>query len=563
MFLIESYRIQCTELVSMTEKRSARDSLIKALRDVCKATAQLEKLDSDRVFTQQVLDAARASYRQFMEGAPSALLLVDKEGNILASNKASETLLGYGPEELVSMEVQQLYDEDASHELRPAFQQVLEDGAETIKGLSLVRKGGQGVFVDTLFIVVTHEDKTFVQVTLQQATERHKVQLGEKRYVQGLELLSRTATALLEASHDENVYRLLGNYIGKLVGDAYVVISSYDQLSKAFFVKAVTGLERHAEIILGLLLRHLVGLSFRISQEEFERYVMSCTPVAVSGGLHGLFVDRLPKDVYNAMEDFFLFGCTYIAGLTSEGEVLGMATILMPKGAKFDHPALVATLMQQASAVLRHRREEDTRPTFEQPESLIEDFQNILTEELPYPLERYTEETEHQEVTESSNEAARDSRREEAESNPRELRYLLGYRKILVVDDEEIVRDVTGGMLNYMGCRVGFAKNGLEAIARYKQAFGAGEPFDAVILDLSLPGGPDATDTVKKLQQIHPGVKVVASTGSPDNPVVGHFKELGFHALLLRPYKSGQLAEALSRVLSERAYSVTCISNPV
>jgi len=294
-----------------------------------------------------------------------------------------------------------------------------------------------------------------------------------------------------------------------------------------------------------------VGISFRISEEEFERYVMTCTPVAVSGGLHGLFVDKLPKDVYSAMEDFFLFGCTYIAGLASEREVFGMATILMPRGARLDHPALVATLMQQASAVLNHRRKEDTERTVDQPESLIAGFQNILAEELPYPLEQYTAETERQALTESTTGRLPDSRAEETEPSYRELRYLLGYRKILVVDDEEIVLDVTGGMLNYMGCRVGYAKNGLEAVARYKKAFDDGEPFDAVILNLSLPGGPNAAETMKKLQQIHAQVKVVASTSSPDNPVVGKLKELGFRAFLLRPYKSAQLAEALNRALSE------------
>lgn len=90
-------------------------------------------------------------------------------------------------------------------------------------------------------------------------------------------------------------------------------------------------------------------------------------------------------------------------------------------------------------------------------------------------------------------------------------------------------------------------------IARYKKALGAGEPFDGVILDLSLPGGPNAADTMKKLQQIHAQVKVVASTSSLDNPVSGEFKELGFRAFLLRPYKSAQLAEALSRALNESA----------
>jgi PAS domain S-box-containing protein len=538
----------------MTDKRNARHMLIKTLRDVCKATVQLEKLDNDRAFMQRTLDEARASYRQVMEEAPSALFLVDPDGTILASNKASETLLGYRPEELLTMNIQRLYHQETSHEFAPAFQQVLEDGAGTIKGLSAVRKDGKGVFVDTSFIVVTYEDKTFVQVMLNQVTERYKVQLGEKRYVQGLELLSRTATGLLEMSHDKEIYRLLGSYIGKLIGDAYVIISSLDQQSKAFFVQAVTGPERHAEIILGVLLRHLVGVSFRISQDEYERYVTSCTPVAVSGGLYGLFVDKLPKDVYSAMEDFFLFGCTYVAGLTSAGEVVGMVVILMPKGAKLDHPALVATLMQQASAVLKHRKEDDSLQPLEQPAPLIEGFHRVVAEELPYPLEQYTAGTEHQTLSESTGEVVRNFKRGEAEPNyGEELRHLLGYRKILVVDGEEMVRDVTGGMLNYMGCRVGFAKNGLEALARYRKALDAGEPFDAVILDLSLPGGPDAIETMKKLQQIHPGVRVVASTGDSGNPVMGQLKELGFRALVLRPYRSAQLGQALSKVLSESA----------
>ncbi len=373
----------------MTEEKSARDLLISTLRNFCKAASKLEKLNGERMLIQQALDAAKESYHRLMEEAPFAILLVDRQGDIFASNKASETLLACGPEKLATMNLQQLYEEP-SQDFSSAFRQILEDGEGSIRGLTLSQRGGQATIIDSFFSVVTHEEKTFVQVTLKQAIEGNQVRLGEKRYVQGLELLSRTATGLLEASRDENIYRLLGNYIGKLVGDGYVVISSFDQASEAFFVKDITGPERHAEIILGLLLRHLLGTSFRISNDEFERYVLTCTPVAVSGGLHGLFVDRLPMDVYNAMEDFFLFGSTYIAGLVSEGEVFGMATILMPKAAKLDHPALVATLMQQASAVLKYRREDTVEPHPGQPEPLLEGFHHILAEELPYPLEPYT-----------------------------------------------------------------------------------------------------------------------------------------------------------------------------
>jgi len=533
----------------MTTRGSTGDSLITTLRDVCKATAQLEKLDSDRIIAQQSLERARALYDQLMGETPSALLLLDQEGRILASNHQSETLLGFRQQELVSMNVQQLYHEDMSHEFGPAFQQVLREGSGAIQGLSSVGKGSQGVLVDSLFTVVTYEDKTFVQVTLKPATERYKLQLAEKRYLQGLELLSRTATGLLEASHDDHVYRLLGNYINKLVGDAYVIVSSFDEKLKLFVVKDIAGPARNAEIILGLFLRHLLGTSFPLTEEESKRYVMSCTPVPVPRGLHGLFEGRLPKDVYSAMEEFFLFGSTYIAGLTSDREVFGMATILMFRGAKLDHPALVATLMQQASAVFKHRSR-GAGPTPERMLPPTEGFHQIAPEELPYSLMPYLEEEGNSTSRKSKIEPAGTSSPEDAQPEDREVRHILTANKVLVVGDEELVRDVTGGMLSYMGCEVGYARSGLEAVARYKSALDIGAPFDAVILDLSLPGSPDAAETLQKLKQIHAGVRIVVSTVNANSPAFRQFTQSDFHALVVRPYRSAELAEALRKALS-------------
>jgi PAS domain S-box-containing protein len=535
----------------MTDDSSTRDLLIKALRDICRASVQLEKLDNDRRFTQQVLDGARESYGQLMEEASSPLLLVDPEGNVLSSNKASEILLGYMGEELQHMRVEDLYHDDITHEFGPAFQQILEDGAGTIKDLSAFRKDGQGILVDTLFIVVTHEDRTLVQVTLKEAGERHKRQLEEGRYLEGLELLSRTATGLLEVSPGESIYKRLGNYVGSLVGDAYVIVSSFDKRLGTFSVEAVFGTERRAEIFLGVLLRHLVGVSFRISKEEFGRYVMTCAPASVSGGLQGLFLDKLPKDVYDAMQDFFLFGCTYVAGLTSGGEVFGMAAILMPKGVKLEHPQLVATLMEQGSIVLKHQNREESQPLPRQPEPLIQEFEgalaeSILAEELPYPVRHYPTD-QYPSTQEATNVPAEGA----AQPDYRELRYLLGYKKILVVDEEERVRDVTGGLLAYMGCKVGFAKNGVEAVTHYRKAFDNGEPFEAVILDTSLRGDLGVEETLERLRQIHPRVKVVASISMPDDPIMVQFKELGFRAVVSKPYRSSQLGEVLKKVLNE------------
>ena len=540
------------DLVSpMTEDSNKRELLIKALRDICRASVQLEKLDNDRRFTQQVLDGARESYRRLMEEASSAMLLVDPQGNILSHNKASEILLGYMGAELQHMNVRDLYHEDTTHEFEPAFKNVLEEGSGTVKNLSAFRKDGQGILVDTLFIVVAHEDRTLVQVTVKEATERDKARGGEKRYLDGLELLSRTATGLLDASPDESIYKRLGGYVGSLVGEAYVIVSSFDKVSNAFSVESVSGPERRAEILLGVLLRHLVGVSFLISTEELDRYVTSCTPVSVSGGLHGLLLDKLPKDVYDAMQDFFLFGCTYVAGLASAGEVSGMVMILMPKGAKLEHPQLVATLMEQGSVILKHRHRDETHPTLRRPEPLLQEFDNALTEsimaeELPYPVQRHAAD-----MYPSEQPAVAADMESTTEPDYRELRHLLGYKKVLVVDDEERVRDVAGGLLAYMGCKVGFAKNGLEAVAQYQKAFEHGEVFEAVILDTSLPGDLSVEETAEKLRRINPRAKLVASVSAPDDPIAKRFSELGFRAVVSKPYRGSQLGDVLRKVLHE------------
>jgi len=139
---------------------------------------------------------------------------------------------------------------------------------------------------------------------------------------------------------------------------------------------------------------------------------------------------------------------------------------------------LVATLIEQASLILKLRTEEHAESGTSHPETLIEDFQSVLLEELPLPLEHNEfskqEEGSEQRTVEGPvkpllkeaapqavNETATESQKEpEPEPDYRHLRHLLGYKKILVIDGEEMIRDVTGGLLSYMGCRVGFAKDG-------------------------------------------------------------------------------------------------------
>jgi len=126
---------------------------------------------------------------------------------------------------------------------------------------------------------------------------------------------------------------------------------------------------------------------------------------------------------------------------------------------------------------------------------------------------------------------------------------IVGEGKILVVDDEEMVRDVTGNMLKLIGYKVGFARDGAEAIKVYKKAKKSGQPFDAIILDLTIPGAMGGTEAIKKLIEIDPQVKAIVSSGYSNDPVMANFSQYGFSGFLIKPYKIQELSEILQEVI--------------
>lgn len=127
---------------------------------------------------------------------------------------------------------------------------------------------------------------------------------------------------------------------------------------------------------------------------------------------------------------------------------------------------------------------------------------------------------------------------------------ITGKGRILVVDDEEIVRDVAGEMLRTMGYEVDSASDGIEAIKRYMQARQSAKPFHAVIMDLTMPGGMGGKETMEKLREIDPEVKTIVSSGYSQDEVMANFRDFGFIGVVGKPYKPSELGKALQQILT-------------
>ncbi len=120
--------------------------------------------------------------------------------------------------------------------------------------------------------------------------------------------------------------------------------------------------------------------------------------------------------------------------------------------------------------------------------------------------------------------------------------------RILLMDDEETVRDAAGIVLNYLGYDVEYAKDGREAIDLYRTAKEKGWPFSAVILDLYVPGGMEGKEAMRELLAIDPYIMAILSSKYSDDPVVSEFGKYGFFGVVDVPYDFEKMEKILSKL---------------
>lgn len=126
-----------------------------------------------------------------------------------------------------------------------------------------------------------------------------------------------------------------------------------------------------------------------------------------------------------------------------------------------------------------------------------------------------------------------------------------GSGRVLLMDDKHEVLEAVGEMLCHIGYEVDFAKDGIEALRKYKSARQSGKPFDSVIMDLTIPGGMGGEEALRKLLVIDPNVKAIVSSGYSSDPIMATYEKYGFKAVLPKPYELKKLSTVLSSVMLE------------
>ncbi|MBI5017093.1 MAG: PAS domain S-box protein [Deltaproteobacteria bacterium] len=136
---------------------------------------------------------------------------------------------------------------------------------------------------------------------------------------------------------------------------------------------------------------------------------------------------------------------------------------------------------------------------------------------------------------------------------PAEPQSLGGEGKLLLMDDEEFIRDAASDILGELGFQVAVASDGREAIELFQREKEAGAPFDAVIMDLTVPGGMGGREAMQELLALDPSARGIVSSGYSNDPVMANFRDYGFANVVAKPYTVSTLVAVLRQVIGEPA----------
>ena len=120
-------------------------------------------------------------------------------------------------------------------------------------------------------------------------------------------------------------------------------------------------------------------------------------------------------------------------------------------------------------------------------------------------------------------------------------------QRVLVMDDEAAIRELTSQLLTTLGYEVTAVPDGLEAVKTYERALRRGEHFQAVILDATIRGGMGGLATIERLRTLDPQVTAIICSGYSDQAALSQFFDYGFRGALPKPFTRRELAEALQR----------------
>ncbi|MCK4839866.1 MAG: PAS domain S-box protein [Desulfobulbaceae bacterium] len=502
------------------------------------------------VQAENALQQNEEKYRKLVTAANDAIFLIDTEtGLILEVNKKGEELLGWPAEDIIGRHHSQLHSAEQNLFEGKDFADNQKDGTVSAVNMTICHKDGHTIPVEISSSLIELDNKKVMISIFRDITERKKME-EELQKAQKLESIGILAGGI---AHDFN--NLLTAFIGNVsLAKTHTSPGSkiYDRLTAAedasnraqdltqqllTFAKGGAPVTKTTTIT--KIIEETTGFFLRGANVNCEySFLPDLLQVEVDEGQFSQVIHNLIINAEQAMPDGGTIRISAENVLISNGNPLPLPAGQYVKISLSDNGAgIPAKQLSKIFDPFFSTKQKGSGLGLATTYSIIKGHGGLITVESE--LGKGT--TFHIYL------AASHQQPEIVDETPQPL--TKGAGRILIMDDEDFVREIATEMLKALGFATDSVCDGQEAIDLYKKAMNTPQSFDAVIMDLTIPGGMGGKEAIAKLLEIDPQAKVVVSSGYAHDPIMANFGAYGFCGVVPKPYRLQTLNDTMHKIL--------------
>ncbi len=323
--------------------------------------SEIKQIEKERDYNQE-------KYKLIAENSLDVIWKMDTSFNLLYCNKAIYNFLGYTPDEILNMRLEEYATEESVLEVKKIFTNKMYIYEETkdlerLKTenleLDFITKNGEikcgeinaGFIYDHLI-----EDFVIMGVT-RDNTERKKMIESIERYKKNIEIINQTALSFLEYEQGNNIYKIIGENLIKLIPNSYLVISRIE--GDITIVKYIAGIKENFDTLSKMLNGTVLERKTKLNEVALNRLNKGKT-IKVPGGLTEISLNTLPHSVIKVLEKTFNIDSVYVCGMKKDDNLLGSAIIIMKDSYKLEDIEIIDAFMHQAALALNRIIIEDS-----------------------------------------------------------------------------------------------------------------------------------------------------------------------------------------------------------
>jgi PAS domain S-box-containing protein len=500
--------------------------------------------------TEEALRESEERYRDIFESASDIIHVVDPEGRLLYSNPSWSKILGYSSEEAMGIDVFDILDDECLDSCRNYFQEVLAEGrVENVVTVFRAKDGRKVHLEGSLNARYSSGKPESVQCIFRDVTERRKLveEIGKAHKLESIGLLAggiahdfnNILTAIGGNISLARRYSEPGEKVHEKLGKAEKALLRARDLTQQLLTFSKGGEPVIQTISITDTIKDSSSFALRGSNVKCEfNLPEKLWPVKADEGQISQVMQNLIINADQAMPDGGKITITVTNVDIDNDKNLALkpgryvAVHISDQGCGIQKKALAKIFDPYFST-----KQEGHGLGLATAYSIIKNHNGMLNvksepgkgAEFTFYLPASFKESGRPESTDST--------------------LHKGEGMILLMDDEEGIREVAAEMLANLGYEVHAASDGQEALEMYIRAESEGKPYVAVIMDLTVPGGLGGKETINKLHEIDPSVKAIVSSGYANNSIMANYETYGFVGVVPKPYKIQDLGAVLNEVL--------------